>query len=68
MEDKEQDKTLAGFKRCYRKAEGIKRLKRGTDIQIAALVLRVTLLKRLDVDGVVRQRLPALQDAIVQHL
>jgi hypothetical protein len=35
---KEHDRPLAGFKRRYRKAEGIKRLKRGADIPIAVLV------------------------------
>ena len=34
----EHDRPLAGFKRRYRKAEGIKRLKRGADIPIAVLV------------------------------
>jgi hypothetical protein len=29
---KEHDRPLSGFKRRYRKAEGIKRLKRGADI------------------------------------
>ena len=32
---KENDRPLAGFKRRHRKAEGIKRLKRGADIPIA---------------------------------
>lgn len=67
---KEHDKPLAGMKRRYRKAEGIKRLKRGTDIPIAVLVSRVNLRKRLDVEGLVRQRIPGLITAIekaIQH-
>jgi hypothetical protein len=65
---KEHDRPLAGFKRRYRKAEGIKRLKRGADIPIAVLVSRVTLRKRLDVEGVVRARVPALEDAIEKEV
>jgi hypothetical protein len=63
---KEHDRPLAGFKRRYRKAEGIKRLKRGADIPIAVLVSKVTLRKRLDVEGLVRRRIPALLETI-QH-
>jgi hypothetical protein len=58
------DKPLAGFKRRYRKAEGISRLKRGADIPIAVLVSKVTLRKRLEVEGVVRSRLPRICEAI----
>ena len=65
---KEYDKPLAGMKRRYRKAEGIKRLKRGADVPIAVLVSRVTLRKRLDIEGLVRQRLPALVEAIQKSL
>jgi hypothetical protein len=65
---KEYDRPLAGFKRRYRKAEGIKRLKRGADIPIAILVRQVTLRKRLNVKGVVRQRIPALERAIQRFL
>jgi hypothetical protein len=61
---KENDKPLAGFKRRYRKAEGISRLRRGADIPIAVLVSRVTLRKRLDVEGLVTSRLTRLCDAI----
>ena len=61
---KENDKPLAGFKRRYRKAEGISRLKRGADIPIAVLVSKVTLRKRLEVEGLVVRRLPALCEAI----
>ena len=65
---KEHDRPLAGLKRRYRKAEGIKRLKRGADIPIAILVPRVTLRKRLNVERVVRQQLPALERAIQRFL
>lgn len=65
---KEHDRPLSGFKRRYRKAEGIKRLKRGADIPIAVLVSKVTLRKRLDVEGVVRQRIPALRTAIEKEI
>ncbi len=57
---KEHDRPLAGFKRRYRKAEGIKRLKRGADIPIAVLVPRVMLKKRLDIERLVVRRIPRL--------
>jgi hypothetical protein len=65
---KEHDRPLAGFKRRYRKAEGIKRLKRGADIPIAVLVSKVVLRKRLDVEGVVRRRIPMLSAAIEKEI
>ena len=40
--------ATVGFKRRYRKAEGIKRLARGADVPIAVLVPRVQLKKRLE--------------------
>ncbi|MFV8528039.1 DUF6441 family protein, partial [Ralstonia pseudosolanacearum] len=55
---------LAGFKRRYRKAEGVKRIKRGADIPIAVLVPRVVLKKRLDIDQLVARRIPRLTAAI----
>ena len=61
---KEYDKPMAGMKRRYRKAEGIKRLKRGADIPIAVLVSKVTLRKRLDIEGLVRDRIPLIVEAI----
>ena len=61
---KEHDRPLAGFKRRYRKAEGIKRLKRGADIPIAVLVPKVVLKKRLDVERLVAGRIPRLMAAI----
>ena len=60
----EHDRPLAGFKRRYRRAEGIKRLKRGQDIPIAVLVPRVVLKKRLDVERLVAGRIPRLAVAI----
>lgn len=61
---KEHDRPLAGFKRRYRKAEGVKRLKRGADIPIAVLVPKVVLKKRLDVERLVAGRIPRLSAAI----
>jgi hypothetical protein len=64
----EHDHPLAGFKRRYRKAEGIKRLKRGADIPIAVLVPKVILKKRLDVAHLVAGRIPRLSGAIEKQL
>ena len=61
---KEHDRPLAGFKRRYRKAEGIKRLKRGADIPIAVLVSAVSLKKRLDIHGVVARQVPKVVQRI----
>lgn len=65
---KEHDRPLAGFKQRYRKAEGVKRLKRGTDIPIAVLVPRVVLKKRLDVKRLVAGRIPRLSAAIEKQI
>ena len=65
---KEHDRPLAGFKRRYRKAEGIKRLKRGADIPIAVLVPKVVLKKRLDVERLVAGRIPRLSSAIEKQI
>lgn len=65
---KEHDRPLAGFKRRYRKAEGVKRLKRGASIPIAVLVPRVTVRKRLDIARLVAQRVPVLMAAIEQQI
>ncbi len=65
---KEHDRPLAGFKRRYRKAEGIKRLKRGADIPIAVLVPRVMLKKRLDIERLVVRRIPRLAGSIEQQI
>lgn len=65
---KEHARPLAGFKRRYRKAEGIKRIKRGADIPIAVLVPRVVLKKRLDIERLVMGRIPRLAVAIDTQL
>ncbi|WP_042591975.1 DUF6441 family protein, partial [Ralstonia solanacearum] len=57
-------RPLAGFKRRYRKAEGVKRIKRGADVPIAVLVPRVVIRKRLDIDQLVTRRIPRLSAAI----
>ena len=67
-EHQEHDRPLAGFKRRYRKAEGIKRLKRGADIPIAVLVPKVALKKRLDVERLVAGRIPRLSAAIEKQI
>lgn len=65
---REHDRPLAGFKRRYRKAEGIKRLKRGADIPIAVLVPRVVLKKRLDIEALVAGRIPRLSLAVEDEI
>jgi len=65
---KESDRPLAGFKRRYRKAEGIKRLKRGTAVPIAVLVPKIVLKKRLDIRRLVARRVPALSAAVERQL
>jgi hypothetical protein len=65
---KEHDRPLAGFKRRYRKAEGIKRIKRGADIPIAVLVPKVVLKKRIDVERLVAGRIPRLAAAVERQI
>ena len=65
---KDHDRPLAGFKRRYRKAEGIKRLKRGADIPIAVLVPKVVLKKRIDVERLVACRIPRLAAAVERQI
>ena len=65
---KEHDRPLAGFKSRYRKAEGVKRIKRGADIPIAVLVPRVQLKKRLDIERLVAGRVPRLAVAIEKQI
>jgi len=65
---KEHAQPLAGFKRRYRKAEGIKRIKRGADIPIAVLVPRVVIKKRLNIERLVQARIPKLAVAIENHI
>jgi hypothetical protein len=61
---REHDRPLAGFKRRYRQAAGLKRLQRDADIPIAVLVPRVVLKKRLDIARLVAGRIPRLAAAI----
>ena len=65
---REYDYTLGGFKRRYRQAAGIKRLKRGADVPIAVLVPKVVLKKRLDVERMVAGRIPRLVAAVEKNL
>ncbi|MBK8321637.1 MAG: hypothetical protein IPL06_02630 [Betaproteobacteria bacterium] len=65
---KEHDRPLSGFKRRYRKAEGVKRLKRGASIPIAVLVPKLVLKKRLDVERLVASRIPRLSAAIERQI
>jgi len=65
---KEHDRPLSGFKRRYRKAEGVKRLKRGADIPIAVLVPKVVLKKRLNVERLVAGRIPRLSAAVGREI
>ena len=65
---KEHDRPLSDFKRRYRKAEGIKKLKRGADIPIAVLVPRVVLKKRLNIERLVAGRIPRLAAAMEKSL
>jgi len=65
---KEHDRPLAGFKRRYRKAEGIKKLKRGADVPIAVLAPKVVLKKRLNVERLVAGHIPRLSAAIERQI
>jgi hypothetical protein len=61
---REHDRALSGFKRRYRQASGVARLRRGADIPIAVLVPKVTLRKRLDIERLVFARIPRIAAAI----
>jgi hypothetical protein len=61
---REHDRALSGFKRRYRQASSVARLRRGADIPIAVLVPKVTLRKRLDIERLVFARIPRLAAAI----
>jgi hypothetical protein len=65
---RDHDKPLAGFKRRYRKAEGIKKLKRGADIPIAVLVPKVALTKRRDVVRLFAGRIRRLAATIKRRI
>jgi hypothetical protein len=64
----ENDRELARFKRAERGRTGVKRLQRGQEIPVAVLVKRVSLKKRLDLEGTVRRNLPRIADAIRREL
>lgn len=61
---RENASTLAGFKKRYRQAEGIKRLKNSSEIPIAVLVPRVRIPKRLNLNGIVKRLMPTLTGQI----
>lgn len=56
------------FTRAERKRLGTGRIKRGADIPIAVMVPRVEVKKRIDLQGAVRPRLPALAALIKQRI
>jgi hypothetical protein len=62
------DRPLSGFKHRYRKAEDIKRLKRGEAIPIAVLVPKVRLKKRLDIENLVAKRIPRVMASIEKQI
>ena len=65
---RENASSLARFKRAERKRTGAKSIKRGTEIPIAVLVPKVTLKRRFDLAGAVRERLPVLARLIETKL
>ena len=64
----ENDRELARFKRAERGRTGVKRLQRGQEIPVAVLVQRVSLKKRLDLEGTVRRNLPRIAEAIRREI
>lgn len=65
---RENAQPLARFKRAERKRTGAKSVKRGQEIPIAALVPNVTLKRRFDLEGTVREQLPGLARSIEAQL
>lgn len=59
---------LRTFKRAFRQIEGVKRITRDMFVPIAVLVPRVSLRKRLDIHGVVAQRIPAIGARLLRTL
>ncbi|MGC9185367.1 MAG: DUF6441 family protein [Thiomonas sp.] len=59
---------LRTFKRAFRQVEGVKRITRDMFVPIAVLVPRVKLRKRLDIHGVVAQRVPAICARVLRTL
>ncbi len=65
---KEHDRVISGSKRRFKKATGVGRLKRGSNVPIAVLVPRVKLRSRLDVKAATLSALPRVVTAIQQQL
>ena len=65
---KENQSELRRFKRAERSRTGAKSIKRGTEIPIAVLVPNVTLKRRFDLEGAVREQLSVLARAIEKQL
>ena len=65
---KDNRRELVRFKQAERGRTGAKSIKRGQEIPIAVLVPSVTLSRRLDLEGAVARRLPALAAAIEREL
>lgn len=65
---RENAQPLARFKRAERKRTGAKSVKRGQEIPIAVLVPNVTLKRRFDLEGTVREQLPVLARSIEAQL
>lgn len=64
----EHGRVLSSAKRQYRKAEGVKRIKRGDAVPIAVLQPRVALKKRLDISRLALQTVPRLTRAVELQL
>lgn len=65
---KESASELRRFKRAERQRIGAKQIKRGQEIPIAVLVSKVTLKRRFDLVGVIREQMPALANAIRSNI
>ena len=61
-------RPLARFRREYRSATGVKRIKAGTDVPIAVLVKSVRIQKRLHFDAIVKSGLDDLAAAIEKRM
>ena len=65
---RENASALTRFKRAERQRTGTRSIKRGQEIPIAVLVPNVTLKRRFDLSGIVRNQLPVLARAIETQL
>lgn len=65
---KENASVLRRFKRAERLRSGQKRISRGQEVPIAALVPQVKLRRRFELDSAVRAQMPALAKAIERRL